>query len=440
MSTIFRGIGQNRRLSCLASGNPLETDVQELAFAIANNYGPDALHINMIEFALETNYIKLIRSFTLNRNIKVLSLVGTAAPDQLSESACSALSNFLSGNSTIRYLDLSGFSSKLEEGRLGRGFSRALRGIAQNRTLKHLRIRNQNLNINIGDLANALSENNTLVTLDVSENELSLSNFAYLANSLRHNTTILELLVFSDKESPMMMLEKSMDSVAHLAGLSVPVGRESNLFKASPRPEKDRMPETAKTLMNQLGDEWKMKSTQLAEILARNRFIEEKRGQVELEDSLYEEMEDYSDSSSFSDEFGGLAAVRKEVKGARKLSMTPEQGSLQTSTSTITRPGVIPLQRVMTAPHHVTRLEILDSPTEEGTRSPSSGLPSPPELVNEESPTSVITDKEIQDAEYNPETPADNTPHFDQNLVKLMRTPSEWPLDYERREGTRASY
>lgn len=152
--------------------------------------------MNMIEFRDESNYVQLMKALTLSKNISFLSLVGTAsttsADDPCSPETCEALEEFFAKNKSVRYLDFSGYSGKLDEGQLGSGFGRALRGLISNRTLTHLRIRNQNLHDDVGTIGEVISRNSTVRMLDCQNNSWNLTCIQFLAKSLKDNKTMLE--------------------------------------------------------------------------------------------------------------------------------------------------------------------------------------------------------------------------------------------------------
>ncbi|KAL2164110.1 hypothetical protein VTH06DRAFT_3324 [Thermothelomyces fergusii] len=95
-----------------------------------------------------------------------------------------ALHDLLARNTSIQFLDLSGFSGKLDDGQLPPGAGRALAGLAANTTLTHLRIRNQNLHDEAGLLGRALAENGTLRALDCRGNNFNLTSLRFLVESI----------------------------------------------------------------------------------------------------------------------------------------------------------------------------------------------------------------------------------------------------------------
>ncbi|AEO68952.1 uncharacterized protein THITE_2030403, partial [Thermothielavioides terrestris NRRL 8126] len=192
---LFHAIGENYGLHLCLSGNPIEDGISDLAAAIRQSHGPAGLHLELIEFREEANYLSLIRALTETRHLSFLSLAGTA-PSPPPHGACSdelvaTLHDLFARNASIRYLDLSGFSGRLDDGQLARGFGRALAGLAGNTTLTHLRVRSQRLHGDAGALGRALAANAALLALDCRDNGLNLTSLRFLAASLRQNRSLL---------------------------------------------------------------------------------------------------------------------------------------------------------------------------------------------------------------------------------------------------------
>lgn len=194
---LFHAIGSNRGLHLCLSGNPIEHGLPSLTAAIHHQTGPAALDLEMIEFKSEPNYLSLLTALTTTNHLSHLSLAGTA-PSPSSHGRCSpelitTLHTFFSQNTSLKSLDLSGFSGKLDDGQLPKGFGRSLSGLAHNHTLTHLRLRNQNLHDDAGTLGRALAENSTLRALDCRDNSLNLTSLRFLVDSVaKSNTTLVE--------------------------------------------------------------------------------------------------------------------------------------------------------------------------------------------------------------------------------------------------------
>lgn len=193
---LFDAIGEDRGMHLYLSGNPIEDGIEHLAAAIHRNKGPAGLHIDMVEFKDEANYLSLIKALTDAKHISLLSLAGTA-PSPPSGGLCSpelvtTLHDFFARNTSVQSLDLSGFCGKLDDSQLARGFGRSLSGLADNKTMTHLRMRNQNLHEDAGTLGRVLAHNNTLMMVDCSGNNFNLTSLRFLVDSLKANTSIME--------------------------------------------------------------------------------------------------------------------------------------------------------------------------------------------------------------------------------------------------------
>lgn len=193
---LIRSLGNHPRSQLHLNGNPLEDGVEDLCRAIALSPGPAGLHMDMVEFRHETNFVALMKALTINKNISFLSMAGAApipsADGPCGSEVCQALEAFFQGNKSVRYLDLSGYNGKLDEGQLAPGFARSLRGLAFNTTLTHLRIRNQNLHDDVGTLGVVIRQNKTLRMIDCQENCWNLTSVQFLSKSLKLNSSIVE--------------------------------------------------------------------------------------------------------------------------------------------------------------------------------------------------------------------------------------------------------
>lgn len=178
------------------NGNPLEDGIDDFSRALALTPGPAGLHMDMVEFRHEANFVVLMKALTSNKHMTFLSMAGTAptplADDPCGPDVCEALEAFFRGNTSVRYLDLSGYSGKLDEGQLARGFARSLRGLATNETLTHLRIRNQKLHDDVGTLGVVIRQNSTLRMLDCQDNNWNLTSLQFLSKSLKLNKSLIE--------------------------------------------------------------------------------------------------------------------------------------------------------------------------------------------------------------------------------------------------------
>ena len=194
---LFHAMGENKGIHLCLSNNPIEDGIEDLVAAIDQQKGPAGLYMEMIELKEESNYLSLIKALTKSRHLTLLSLAGTA-PSPSSHGPCSeelvtTLHDFFAHNASIKCLDLSGFCGKLDDGQLAKGFGRSLSGLADNKTMTHLRIRNQNLHDDAGTLGRVLAANATLLAVDCRDNNLNLTSLRFLVDSLKtHNTTLIE--------------------------------------------------------------------------------------------------------------------------------------------------------------------------------------------------------------------------------------------------------
>ncbi|EFX02749.1 leucine rich repeat domain containing protein [Grosmannia clavigera kw1407] len=201
---IFSAMGGLYGVHLYLNSNPLEVGIAGFIQALEQCWGGRfGLHMDMVEFQEEENYIDLIRALTTNRYIDYLSLVGSApmptTDDTCSDQTCSVLESFFRENQSVRYLDLSGFCGKLDDGQLGKGAGRALRGLSNNKTLTHLRIRNQNLHDSTGILGELIQNNSTLRYLDCGDNGFNLTSQRFMTKSLEGNNTLLMYAIAPDE-------------------------------------------------------------------------------------------------------------------------------------------------------------------------------------------------------------------------------------------------
>lgn len=200
---LIRALGSHTSTHLHISGNSLEDGIEDFCRAISLTPGPVGLHMDMMELRHEANFVALMKALTCNRKISFLSLAGTApipsADGPCGPEVCDALRQFFEENRSVKYLDLSGYSGRLDEGQLGQGFAQSLRGLISNHTLTHLRIRNQNLHDDVGTLGSVIRQNSTLRAVDCQDNNWNLTSVQFLTKSLKLNRSIVQF-PFSQKE------------------------------------------------------------------------------------------------------------------------------------------------------------------------------------------------------------------------------------------------
>lgn len=372
-------MGQARQLTVHINANRLDEGIDDLCGAIGCNYGPWSLFVQMVEFCQEASYIKLLRALTINNAIECLSLAGSTTPDAASSTACSAVADFFSKNNTVRFLDISGYDSKLDEGRLGREFSRALSGLKANTRIQHLRVRSQMLNINIGDLANAIAGNKTLHTIDCEGNDFNLSNFRHLVKSLESNTTIIQFSAFSQQDL-VRSIQKSVDSAG-----PVVTSRRSSIIS---RLKHDKpQPDTEKSLAQHLRDEWEAAVGTLQQVLDRNQTAGPENADFVLLPITQGFGGDMEGEKIFSNEFGGLALKEYESRRAKShrhsgylhLKQIAEASTTPVHITQIGEGGS-DLTTTVEPFLSISPVDGLNSETSDSCGSTESGFPSPPEV------------------------------------------------------------
>lgn len=359
------------------NANRIDEGIEDLCGALSCGFGPWGLFMQMIEFTQEANYVKLLRALTVNRSVECLSLAGSSTPDSASDTACQALSEFFAKNNTLRFLDISGYDAKLDEGRLGRGFSTALSGLRTNTQLEHLRVRSQMLNLNIGDLAEAISANRTLHTLDCEGNDFNLSNFRHLVRHLEENTAIRYFSAFSDKD----LTRTIQKSVNNAISATVPRRRSSVISRfRTEKPQQD----VSRPLVQQLKDGWDDAVQTLQRIMERNQMIFQEGEDSRRDSSPPCYARNADGEVVFTKAFGGLALrAWQSQRGRSRASsnMLPQRSSAVSLTRMNSRLQGLAIESGARDTRSYS-LVSTDSALSPVTDSPSTGsaVPTPPEL------------------------------------------------------------
>ena len=194
MHSMTREPGRSRNMHIDISQNNFEQDHGQFAKAIASGLAPEYVSLPLLEYQDEELFRNLISAFRVNKSIKFLDLSRPSLPDDATDETCECLRRMLAENDTLEELDLSGEDSKLEVANLGVGLNAALRGLGQNKSLRIFRIQHQKLGLQGAQtLADVIRENTTLQELHCDYNEIPLTGFTDLVNSLHRNTTLLYL-------------------------------------------------------------------------------------------------------------------------------------------------------------------------------------------------------------------------------------------------------
>lgn len=377
VAQLFFSMGKARHMTVHINANRLDDGIGSLCDALASGYGPWSLFMQMIEFSYEDSFVKLMRALTINKTIECLSLAGCATPDAVSSVACQAASDLFAKNDTIRFLDISGYDSKLDEGRLGREFSRSLSGMKFNKRIEHLRVRSQMLNINIGDLAEAISGNQTLHTLDCEGNDFNLSNFWHLVKRIEGNTTIRHFSAFSEAE-----LSRTIQKSAEVDVPVVAPRRSSGIFN---KLKHERAPVIVeKPLVQRLSDEWDAAISALNSVIERNQKIyHDEQSPAKMADQGIETCE--IEEGTFSVDFGGLA--NKELEAFQGASTSLRRGPSTTNHGSETLKVIVSApyssedaSDVVIRPYSIVSSDGASSPTSQASSNSERGMPTPSEM------------------------------------------------------------
>ncbi|KAG6040421.1 hypothetical protein E4U41_000621 [Claviceps citrina] len=409
IAQMFYAMGQARPIEVHLNGCRMDEGIDELCAAIAEGYGPWCLFAQMIEFASEANYIKLLRALTVNQSIECLNLAGTSTPDAASGTACQAIADFFAKNRTVRFLDMSGFDSKLDEGRLGREFSKALFGLRMNESIEHLRVRSQMLNFNTEDLAGVISNNKTLVTLDCEGNDFDLSSYKQLASSLEQNLTIQYFSALSTGE-----LDKSLSKPVKTASTVASPVRKSSIISRF-RHDKPTNGD-GKPLVQQLRTGWECAVQDVARFLQRNQSLLDQESATEQSDGSSQDWRRSNHADvNFATAFDGLPLRSLENQRAKALrqSQDSQQASLQDAAlRRHSRQSSYGSRDLSLRPLSIISSEVAISPTTDGASNGSGGLPTPPEPDSPTEPDSGLS-----------------TPVFDEHLESHYTCAENYEVD-----------
>lgn len=265
-TTIICGVGSGRDMHLHLNGNPLEEVSTDWIDLIEGNEGPRRLHMNMVHFETEDNFNRLLQALTNNSTIEFLSLVGTGSPAGASAKTLALLSSLLERNTTLQYLDLSGYSGKLEDSHMGWGLTGALGGLRGNRTLRQLRLRNHRIGdaADVTELCRVLAQNEGLVMFDLQANQFSHHQFGQLVRALDSNRRLLSFpLSPADRQHALDEERRLFLDVLH----SKHKARRDGSLRPLGKADEARLRE----MRAFLEEHWDAEARRLAEILRRNR-------------------------------------------------------------------------------------------------------------------------------------------------------------------------
>ncbi|KAI3336741.1 RNI-like protein [Xylariaceae sp. AK1471] len=258
---IFCRIGTGRDIHLFLNGNPLEAGSTDWIDLIHGNEAPTKLHLDMIQFQHESNFNRLLTALSHNKTIELLSMVGTGPPSRVSSKTSDILSKFFRTNNTLKFLDLSGYSGKLEDGHLGWGLSGALGGLKDNTSLHQLRLRNHDIGAadDLTELCRILAANKGLAMLDIGHNNFDHHQFGKLVQALSHNHQLISFPISEADREYAINKERRL------------------LLKAQKQPIKPQ-DKLAKSIESRLDGvlawlygHWDSEAKKVKDILARNR-------------------------------------------------------------------------------------------------------------------------------------------------------------------------
>ncbi|KAI0443391.1 RNI-like protein [Xylaria telfairii] len=260
---IFCRIGTGRDMHLSLNGNPLEAGSTDWIDLIHGNEAPTKLHLDMIQFQNESNFNKLLSALSHNKTIKFLSMVGTGPPDRVTSMTSDLLSKFFSTNDTLEFLDLSGYSGKLEDGQLGWGLSGALSGLKENTSLHQLRLRNHDMGAaeDLTELCRIIMSNKGLAMFDIQHNNFDHHQFGKLVQALSYNNQLISFPISQ-------------------ADRDYAISKEKRLFmkaqKRSTTKAQDKLRKSAENrlqgTLTLLQEHWDSEAKKAKDILERNRI------------------------------------------------------------------------------------------------------------------------------------------------------------------------
>jgi hypothetical protein len=259
---IFCRIGAGRDMHLFLNGNPLEAGSTDWIDLIHGNEAPTKLHLDMIQFQHESNFNRLLKALSHNTTIEFLSMVGTGPPGRVSSKTSNILSTFFRTNGTLKFLDLSGYSGKLEDGHLGWGLSGALGGLKDNTTLHQLRLRNHDIGAaeDLTELCRILAANKGLAMLDMGHNNFDHHQFGKLVQALSYNHQLISFPISEADREHAINKERRL------------------LLKAQKQPMTKAQDKLAKSIESRLDGvltwlygHWDSEARKVKEILTRNR-------------------------------------------------------------------------------------------------------------------------------------------------------------------------
>ncbi|KAK8124472.1 RNI-like protein [Apiospora kogelbergensis] len=266
-TAIICGVGSGRDMHLHLNGNPLEDRSTDWIDLIEGNEGPNRLHLNMVQFRIEENFNRLLVALTNNCTIEFLSLVGTGSPTGASSKTLTLLSKLLERNTTLQFLDLSGYSGKLEDSHMGWGLSGALGGLKHNSTLRQLRLRNHNIGDaeDVTELCRVLASNQGLVMFDLQGNNFNHHQLSQIVHALDFSHRLISFPL-SEADRQYALDDEKRLFLGNLHSKSGKTKRDGSLKPLS-KADEARLGQ----MQTWLQGHWETETARLRAVLGRNR-------------------------------------------------------------------------------------------------------------------------------------------------------------------------
>lgn len=279
-----------RNLHLWLCENRLQQYHHMLTDAIGQSMTPSHMTMQMLEYGDEKDARALFSAISMNTTLRFLDISHISLPIDATQETCQALRHMFEANDTLEELDISGEQSHLEAVTLGKGLSDALKGLAQNRTLKILRVEHQVLGLpGASSLATVIQQNKALREIHCEDNEINLQAFTVLVNAVSSNTTLTYLPdMDKDRIWSRKKLNREVESLRENKGSPSPIpkgtvkkiggmmgrGRSSSASKSTDKAGLLRFTEQdMSAALRTLDQKWTFEVTRLHGYLRRNYCI-----------------------------------------------------------------------------------------------------------------------------------------------------------------------
>jgi hypothetical protein len=208
IARLFRALSKNHlykeahsSLHLDISSNSIES-FDQISLAIRDNHGPSSLTCRFLDFEESFQFEQFMRALSENKIIQFLDLSQLFLEFHLDENSIDAMLALFSRNNSLRQINLSAQSSRLEDFQFGSKIHEALHGLSRNTSLEILRIEGQAIGPEgASTLAEVLRANTTLREVHCENNNMNLANFTLLVDALQTNTSVTFLSSMESNKS-----------------------------------------------------------------------------------------------------------------------------------------------------------------------------------------------------------------------------------------------